>query len=406
MRSTSLDPELCALAACALAPAGVDVSPALGAAAGNRTAEGGLLDRASRYQLRPQLAAQAQRLAIDPAGALGAGLAVFATATQGRGRLMAAELRRVLDTLDAASLLAVPFKGPVFAALAGEGPGSREMNDLDVLVRPADVVPAMRALAPIGYTPILPPQAWASSWLTRVTSEAGLVAHQGAILIELHWQMSPGWYPAPCAVDDVMARLTERQWMGGRVRWPAAEELFLAHVADGMKSCGNGLRWIADAARLLRQHPDLDWARVRDVASRRGGLHSVRVALAVTEDLSNDTARRLGVPALSVSLAPAARALAEDARRLPRLANAARSIRQRLEDDDWMTGALPQFLWALRLADHPTRIARAIARHLGEPTVNDLAAMPSPGEPDTRLRWRSLRRRAGWPQGGFSNGSG
>ena len=306
---------------------------------------------------------------------------------------MASELARVLDGLRAAGVLTVPFKGPAFAALIGQGTGSREMTDLDLLIRPSDVLAGVRALAPLGYAPTLSPQALASSWLTTVTSELALLGHHDTMLIELHWQLSPHWYPAPGTVDDVMARLTERDFLDSRIHWPAAEELLLIHVADGMKSCGNGLRWMADIAQVLRRHADLDWARVGREAAGSGGLNSVRVALAVVEDLSRETALMLNAPALAVVLPPAARGLADDARRVPRLAQAVRSIRERLSADVWVSGAVPHFLWALRLADHPARVARAIVRYLGEPMVVDLAAMPSHSESGARLRWHALRRR-------------
>jgi hypothetical protein len=394
MQSRQLDPELGALLACALAPAGTDLSSVLERLCGTVFPSERIVERAMLYQVRPQVAAQVRRGASSTAGGPGSALAAFAQANQGRGLLMAGELVRVLDGLRAGGVPAVPIKGPVFAELIGHGAGSREMNDLDLLVRPEAVAGAVHALAPLGYAPALPLQAIASPWLTRVTPELGLLGHRDTMLLELHWQLSPSWYPAPCSVDDVMARLTEQGFLHGRVLWPAPEELFLVHVADALKSRGQGVRWIADLVQIVRRYPDLDWARVRDVAVRRDGLSSVQVALAVADDLSNDTARMLDAPGLSMILSPSARALADGARRVPRLAGAVRSIRERLAADGGTGGAVAQFLWALRLADRPLRVTRGVARHVANPTVADLAAMPPHGESNARLRWRALRRRA------------
>ena len=57
-----------------------------------------------------------------------------------------------------------------------------------------------------------------------------------------------------------MARLTERDIFGCRIRW------------------------IADVAQILRRHIDLDWEHVRRIATRSGGVNSVRVALAVVDE--------------------------------------------------------------------------------------------------------------------------
>jgi len=269
------------------------------------------------------------------------------------------------------------------------------MDDLDILVRPIDVADAIQALAGLGYQAAAPAQMLASPWLTRVTPELLLTGQRDSILLELHWQLAPHWYPAPCAVEDVMAHLNKRDFFGHPILWPAAEELFLVHVSDGMKSCGNGMRWIADVARILRHHDDLDWGHVLQIAARVGGLNSVRVALAVADDLAGEVARRFDAPALALSLPRPARALAEEARRMERLTGAVRSIRANLQSDTWDTGAMAHFRWALRLADHPARTAIEIARYLAGPAVADLASMPAEGESGLALRVRALRRRLG-----------
>ncbi len=49
---------------------------------------------------------------------------------------LTAELIRVLDSLDAAGIRGLPFKGPVLAQTAYGGVGLRRFLDLDVLVHP------------------------------------------------------------------------------------------------------------------------------------------------------------------------------------------------------------------------------------------------------------------------------
>jgi hypothetical protein len=395
MSVQDLDAEVCLLLACALAPAAADLSAALlGDRARPFSAER-LLERAAAHRMLPQVAAQLLPANAPAIAAVSARVESAARANHGRGVFMAGELARLLDTFHAAGIQAVPFKGPAFAALLGDGPGSREMDDLDVLLKPEDVAGAAQALAPLGYSATLPPQALASPWLTRAACELGLSAHRGEVLVELHWRLAPHWYPAPCAVDDVMARLTERNFVGRRALWPAPEELFLIHVSDGMKSCGSGIRWIADVVRILRHHEDLDWARIRLIAARCGGLNSVRVALAVADDLAGVVGRRLAIPALALSLPRPAQMLADEARRMNRLTRAIRSIGSNLQSDAWNSSAMAHFRWALQVADHPTSIAIEIAQYLAGPTVADLAAMSDQGESGCSLRLRALRRRLG-----------
>src|SRR5205823_10966278 len=62
-----------------------------------------------------------------------------------------AELLRVLECLRAASIRAIPFKGPALAASAYGNVALRVSVDLDVLVHPDDAPRAGRLLATIGY---------------------------------------------------------------------------------------------------------------------------------------------------------------------------------------------------------------------------------------------------------------
>src|SRR5262249_12606408 len=152
------------------------------------------------------------------------------------------------------------------------------------------------------------------------------------VLLELHWSLAPRWFPAPVMAEDVVASAADRAFAGSHIRWPAADELFLIHAADGMKSGGVGIRWLADLAALLRVG-DIDWQRTRDIASRNAGLNVARVALAVADTLASTAAESLELTGLAIELPAAARALLEDVRRNSRLAHAAEAICRRLGTD-------------------------------------------------------------------------
>lgn len=356
-----------------------------------------LVDSAGTHQLRPALAGVVADFTPRDAEDNDAKsrLLAEASAQRGRARLLAAELQAILEALGRAGVNAVPFKGPVLAAFAGPASFAREMNDLDLLLEERDLARAVEALGPMGYLPAIAPQAMASPWLARVACELPLSGSRVACPVELHWRLAPPWYPAPIRVDEVIASVAPRDFLGVPVPWPAPEELFLVLVADGMKSGGWGLRWVGDLAALLRG-ADLDWARVEAIARRNGGLGNVRVALALASGLASAAAGFLDRPDVALALPAPARALADGAVRSRRLARALRSILTRLATDAALDGALANFTWALTVADSPVRAAGAIARHLAGPSVADLEAMPRDGSRDGKLRARALARRIGW----------
>ena len=354
-----------------LASPQADISPAIGRLASQLTSREQLAGSAALHQARPQVSARLPGIAsIDGAAA----------ANRGHARLLAAELAGALAALSRAGVRTLPFKGPAFASFAGSGVERREVTDLDLLVEPADLGRAAHALAGNGFECTLAAWALASDWLPRIANELVLVRAQDSLAIELHWALAPPWFPAPVALQDVFADPRP---------WPAPEMLLLMHVADGMKSCGFGLRWVSDVVDILRVAPDLDWTRIRETARRNGGLATLQVAMAAVLALVDEAAQFVGYEALRFEPPAGARALAEEAIAVKRLAAAAQSILDRLAADQRVTGAASHFRWAMRVSDRRLSTARSVLAYLAGPAVQDLDS-PSPV---TSLRWRAFRRR-------------
>ena len=382
------------LLACALTPAALDVSATVSRLAERVQRWDAFLASVQANQLHPQAAAHLSGPSAPDSvsGDVRSCLKAAAHAHAGRALFLSAELVSILRALRTANIEAVALKGPAFAALSGDGLTSRELSDLDVLIRPADIERSVSSLTSLGYECPLPPQAVASAWLPRATNELPLVTRQGAVLLELHWSLAPSWFAAPVTAEDVLATAGEREFAGFRMAWPHADQLFLIHVADAMKSGGSGVRWLADLLAILRAG-GIDWTRTRAIAERNNGLNNVRVALAVADALSAGLAASCERPDLALDLPSSARLLAGEAHANTRLARAVRAIRDRLRTDARLAGATAHFRWSLQVADRPTHVAASIARYASGPTIADLAAMPPEGLSGAPLRLRAFRRR-------------
>ena len=384
------------LLASALAPPGACAQSAVARASREIRSWERLAAAAAGSQLRPRLARLIASVEPDGEDARAARDALVrdACAHEGRGRLMAAELIRVHSALTRAGIEAAPFKGPSLAQFVGDGTGTREMNDLDLIIDASSLARAADALSNLGYAPALPRRALECPWLARVSNEAAFLG-PGAMLLELHWSLAQPWCPAPIRARDVLSRLGVRDFHGASLPWPQPEELLLILVADGVKPGGGGLRWVGDLADLLRKRAALDWDRVAGTARENGGLNSVRIALALVEDLSRDVARALELPKVVVELPPPAMELAREARRSKRLAAAIEAMRARLAADGGFENPAESFRWAVQVSDRPAHALARILAYLTGPSVADLAAMPREGLGDARLRARALRRRLG-----------
>jgi hypothetical protein len=347
------------------------------------------LEAAARaHQLRPRLSASLSAGALPIAGAAEARAraAASAGAHEGHSLMRAGELVQVLEVLEKGGVDAVPFKGPAFAAIVDDGPRLRECSDLDILVRVEAIGRAVRALAPLGYEPLLPGQAIESPWLALATDELLLVRDSDASLVELHWRLGQRWYPAAIGLEAMWPRLRREAFLGASVRWPAPEDLFLLHVTDGMKAGGASIRWLADLAAMMRSYPAIDWEQVRQVAVQHGGLATVRIALAAVDRALRETGAGEALP-------PGARALL--AGMAGRERAALYEMYARVQADAPLGSARDHFAWAMRIADNRTRVAGEIARYLAGPAFADLLRMPPRAESDPLLRLRSLARRLG-----------
>ena len=207
-------------------------------------------------------------------------------ATARTNRAMATELVRVLGALGCAAVAAIAYKGPALAfALYGDV-ALREFCDLDILIRPRDVLRAKEALVALGYAPEYPLEAGVEAAFLRAPSQYHL-GMRGAndMVVELHWKTDADY---PVERDDdawwsslASARLEERT-----VRTFAARELMLVLCLHGSKHGWERLAWLADVAEMIRQAPAIDWDWIFERATALGcrrrlalGLHLAQALL-------------------------------------------------------------------------------------------------------------------------------
>jgi Uncharacterised nucleotidyltransferase len=198
---------------------------------------------------------------------------------------LTSELVRLLAWLEADGVLAIPFKGPVLAAAVYGNLALRAFSDLDVLVRPADVMRAHATLARQGYRPRLDLTGTRAAVAQRRGHEATFTRRDGAVTIELHWDVAPWFFTCPVDLEGMWARREPLELAGRTVSNLAAEDLLLVLCIHGSKHLWARLQWIADTAELVRVRPGVDWDRVHDHARRSGSLRMLRLGLRLAGDL-------------------------------------------------------------------------------------------------------------------------
>ncbi|MCX6625043.1 MAG: nucleotidyltransferase family protein, partial [Acidobacteria bacterium] len=189
--------------------------------------------------------------------------------------LMALSIAR---TLTEAGVPCLFLKGVALVLRHYGDAGLRSMEDVDLLVRPADAGAAAEALA-------------RSGWHAENGASAADIVRQSRVhhawqfnraageSCDLHWHPVVRCY-SPRVHDwfwqgAVEARMLERQ-----VRVPCATDQLFHVCAHGLQwSWTSQVRWVPDALTVLQASPAIDWDRLRDMATEAG--MSIRLAYAL-----------------------------------------------------------------------------------------------------------------------------
>ena len=193
--------------------------------------------------------------------------------------LLTAELARLLDVLPPA----ISFKGPVLAQRLYGDIAAREYCDLDLLLRPRDIPPAISALEKLGFTAALPLEPWQLQRQLRSGCEYAM--SNGPLHAELHWQFAPRQFGALFDIEKLFARSSSVRLGDRDIPALSREDDFLMLVVHGTKHGWARFSWLADLAALLRVGK-LDWGHVRSESRRMRMARMVRIALVL--------ARRMG----------------------------------------------------------------------------------------------------------------
>ena len=219
---------------------------------------------------------------------LRAAMGAYLESCAARHRLAVAELLEVLDVLAQDGVRALPFKGPALAALAWAEPALRPCQDLDLLLRPDEVEPALAALGRLGFVSqhpgLRPHQRMAYH---RYNGQDCLVAPGRAMAVEPHWALAPRTLAIRLDTAALIRRARPVALEGRVVPTLSAEDALLVAGLHGAKEEWTRLVWAADIAALLAggASADLDAKAVLARAAEAGMRRMLLTGIALAMDL-------------------------------------------------------------------------------------------------------------------------
>lgn len=182
---------------------------------------------------------------------------------------------------EAASVPFLVMKGLPLCAMLFGNLKVRQSKDIDLLIDVAQLAPAEKILADLGFqriglgTDLTPAQA--AMWINR--RKHFQYEHViSKVQLELHWRDLDN-----ARMDTTQQLLRQRQWVQvtREIALPALQqdELLLSLCSHGAGHAWFRLKWLADVAVLLRQQPSADRAQLMAAARRRDLDRAVRQAI-------------------------------------------------------------------------------------------------------------------------------
>jgi hypothetical protein len=181
---------------------------------------------------------------------------------------------------------ALPYKGPLLAAIEYGNLALRSFCDLDILVRREDVLRARDLLVARGYEPEhrLSP-AHEKVWMC--TGDAiNLRRADLDVTVELHWEVVPRRLCVPFDNDRLWAQAQIVSLGGREVRTLSPENLLLVLCVHGAKHRWSRMIWIRDVAAVVTNHADLDWQDLIGEARRMGVERMLLVGLRLASEVA------------------------------------------------------------------------------------------------------------------------
>ena len=275
--------------------------------------------------------------------------------------LLARELFRILDCLDALGIEVIPYKGVVLSEVYYGDMALRQSGDMDLFVRKHDVARIKSAVRDLGYTLRVPIPEDAEKDYIASGYEWTFDSPAGRNLLELQWALQPRFYAVDYDMDGLFERAVNVTVASRRVKTPSPEDLLLVLSVHAAKHVWGRLIWLCDIAQILKRE-GLHWDWVHSRAREFGIERILRITLLL--------AKRFLATAIP---APLEQAILED--------RAARTFADEVADAvargvSYEEQLVSYFLLMMRLRERRADRLRFLAR---------LTFTPGPGE------WEAIR---------------
>jgi hypothetical protein len=194
---------------------------------------------------------------------------------------LAKQMVEVTSFLSEHRIRAVAFKGAAIAMGVYGDLALRQYQDIDLVVRAADLSNTVDLLVRRGFEIPSGPGLPKYPKTRLLAHEVILRAPDRSYFLDLHWRLDSARPGVFCLDAKQMEdRLELIQLPGGCVSSFCREDQFVALCCHGTKHGWARLKWLVDISEMLRQPAGFDWSRIETITNRKP-LAKASVGLAI-----------------------------------------------------------------------------------------------------------------------------
>jgi len=196
-----------------------------------------------------------------------------------------AELARLTALLEENDITSISLKGPLLSRYLYGELGARSSGDIDLLVKPGDLLLIRDLLLSRGYR-VANTLHWNSdsAYLRSRENEISFGSPSG-VSIDVHWRILPRYFASPFDELDVWREPKTMALAGRQVLTLAPEHLLLLICSHSAKHGFERLGWICDIARFLIVSENLVWPAAVAQARRTHTLRQFSTGIRLAADL-------------------------------------------------------------------------------------------------------------------------
>ena len=195
--------------------------------------------------------------------------------------ILASELIRVLDRIDALGVEVMPYKGLVLAETMYGNMALRQTGDIDLLIQPQDFPQIKNAVRELGYAPHMTLSETEERAYLISGYECAFDCSAGRNLLELQWALQPRFYAVDIDMDALFRRAVPATVAGWKVKTLSNEDLLLVLAVHAAKHLWGRLIWLCDIAQIVNL-PDLNWDWIVDQSRELGIARILSITLQLT----------------------------------------------------------------------------------------------------------------------------